>query len=117
MNSTVVKRSIVINGRKTSVSIEDMFWRSLKEVAKDSRMTVSDLVCVIAANRAPGSNLSSAIRVYILTCFTGLLHALRSGGEFLRRDGFACAQRRGHAHGGEQRTMSFAFRRMRRHRA
>ena len=44
MKSPVVKRSIVIAGHKTSVSLEDAFWKGLKEIADDRDMTLSDLV-------------------------------------------------------------------------
>ena len=44
MKSPVVKRSIVIAGHKTSVSLEDAFWRGLKEIAVSRRVTLADLV-------------------------------------------------------------------------
>ena len=44
MKSTVVKRSIVVAGHKTSVSLEDAFWESLRDVAKARRVTLSELV-------------------------------------------------------------------------
>lgn len=66
MSSPVIKRSIVIDGTKTSISIEDAFWRSLKDIATERRLTISALVSTIKANRSQNSNLSSAIRVYIL---------------------------------------------------
>ncbi|HXF88958.1 MAG TPA: ribbon-helix-helix domain-containing protein [Xanthobacteraceae bacterium] len=65
MKSPVVKRSIVIAGHKTSVSLEDAFWRSLKEIAARRNMTLSDLVASIDAERRHG-NLSSAIRLFVL---------------------------------------------------
>jgi len=68
MNSPVVKRSIVIAGHKTSVSLEDAFWRSLKEIAIDREMTLSDLVATIDTDRHQG-NLSSAIRLFVLDHF------------------------------------------------
>ena len=43
MKSPVVKRSIVIAGHKTSVSLEDAFWNSLKEIGRERHMTLSDL--------------------------------------------------------------------------
>lgn len=66
MTSPVIKRSIAIDGTKTSISIEDAFWRSLKEIANERRLTISALVSAIKATRSQNSNLSSAIRVYIL---------------------------------------------------
>jgi predicted DNA-binding ribbon-helix-helix protein len=65
MKSPVVKRSIVIAGHKTSVSLEDAFWKGLKEVADDRDMTLSDLVSSIDTDRQHG-NLSSAIRLFVL---------------------------------------------------
>jgi len=65
MKSTVVKRSIVLAGHKTSVSLEDPFWEGLKEIAKDQRKTLSDLVGSIDTNREHG-NLSSALRLFVL---------------------------------------------------
>jgi predicted DNA-binding ribbon-helix-helix protein len=76
MKSTVVKRSIVIEGHKTSISIEDIFWNSLKEIARDRAMTLSKLVASIDASRVAGSNLSSAIRVYVLDRFRSQVHTL-----------------------------------------
>ncbi len=65
MKSPVVKRSIVIAGHKTSVSLEDAFWKGLKEIATNRDMTLSDLVASIDTDRRHG-NLSSAIRLYVL---------------------------------------------------
>jgi predicted DNA-binding ribbon-helix-helix protein len=65
MKSPVVKRSIVIAGHKTSVSLEDAFWTSLKEIAGERHMTLSDLVASIDTSRHSG-NLSSAIRLFVL---------------------------------------------------
>jgi predicted DNA-binding ribbon-helix-helix protein len=65
MKSKVVKRSIVIAGHKTSVSLEEAFWRGLKDVATDRRMTLSDLIGAIDSERQH-SNLSSAIRLFVL---------------------------------------------------
>ena len=65
MKSPVVKRSIVIAGHKTSVSLEDAFWKGLKEIAQGRDMTLSELVAAIDSERQHG-NLSSAIRLLVL---------------------------------------------------
>jgi predicted DNA-binding ribbon-helix-helix protein len=65
MKSPVVKRSIVIAGHKTSVSLEDAFWKGLKEIASGREVTLSDLVASIDTDRRHG-NLSSAIRLFVL---------------------------------------------------
>ena len=68
MKSSVVKRSIVIDGHKTSVSLEDPFWTELKNIAHDRHVTLSDLVTKIEDTREQ-SNLSSAIRLFVLHHF------------------------------------------------
>ena len=65
MKSPVIKRSIVIAGHKTSVSLEDAFWKGLKEIADDRNVTLSDLCSSIDTDRHHG-NLSSAIRLFVL---------------------------------------------------
>jgi predicted DNA-binding ribbon-helix-helix protein len=65
MKSSVIKRSVVLAGHKTSVSLEDEFWRGLKEIAGGQRRTLSALVAAIDSERKQG-NLSSAIRLYVL---------------------------------------------------
>jgi predicted DNA-binding ribbon-helix-helix protein len=71
MKSPVVKRSIVIAGHKTSVSLEEAFWKGLKEIAVSQSTTLSDLVASIDKGRKQG-NLSSAIRLYVLDHYRAL---------------------------------------------
>ena len=73
MKSPVVKRSIVLAGHKTSVSLEDPFWEGLKEIAKDQRKKLSDLVGSIDTNRKHG-NLSSALRLFVLSHYQAASH-------------------------------------------
>jgi predicted DNA-binding ribbon-helix-helix protein len=65
MKSSVLKRSIIIAGHKTSVSLEDEFWNGLKQIAGGRDSTLSDLVAIIDADRQH-ANLSSAIRLFVL---------------------------------------------------
>jgi predicted DNA-binding ribbon-helix-helix protein len=65
MQSSVVKRSTIVAGHKTSVSLEDAFWNTIKEIAKDRDLTLSELVSKIDCDRECG-NLSSAIRLFVL---------------------------------------------------
>jgi predicted DNA-binding ribbon-helix-helix protein len=65
MKSLVIKRSIVIAGHKTSVSLEDPFWSELKDIAERQRVTLSTMVGDIDTQRRQG-NLSSAIRLFVL---------------------------------------------------
>lgn len=61
----MTRRSIIINGHKTSVSLEDTFWIVLNEIAKSKGAQVSDLIAEIDTAREH-NNLSSAIRVFVL---------------------------------------------------
>ena len=63
--SSVAKRSIVLNGHKTSVSLEDEFWNALKEIAGKRAIHLSDLVAEVDEQRGDG-NLSSALRLFVL---------------------------------------------------
>lgn len=68
MKSPVVKRSIVIAGHKTSVSLEQAFWTALKDIAAARGTTLSELVAALDSQRRHG-NLSSAIRLFVLEHF------------------------------------------------
>jgi predicted DNA-binding ribbon-helix-helix protein len=63
--SSIVKGSVVVDGRKTSISLEVAFWTSLKEIAIEREVSVSALVSQIDADREVG-NLSSAVRLFVL---------------------------------------------------
>jgi len=64
MHTANIKRSIVRNGQKTSVSLEDEFWQGLREIANTQKAKLSTLVRQIDQGRQ-GNNLSSAIRVFV----------------------------------------------------
>jgi predicted DNA-binding ribbon-helix-helix protein len=70
MKSLVIKRSILLAGRKSSVSLEDEFWNTLKKIANDRHVTLSELVSDIDAQRQHG-NLSSALRLFVLEYYRG----------------------------------------------
>jgi predicted DNA-binding ribbon-helix-helix protein len=65
VKSQVVKRSVVVGGHKTSVSLEEAFWNGMKTIAAERGRTLSELVGEIDAERKQG-NLSSAIRLFVL---------------------------------------------------
>src|SRR4249919_319374 len=65
MKSSIVKRSVVIGGHKTSTSLEEPFWIDLKQIAHAQHVTLSALVAQIDDTREQ-SNLSSGIRVFVL---------------------------------------------------
>ena len=70
MKSPVVKRSIVIAGHKTSVSLEDVFWNGLHAIAKERHVHLSELAATIDGQREH-TNLSSAIRVFVFNHRSG----------------------------------------------
>ena len=63
--SPVLKRSIIIAGHKTSISIEDEFWNSLNEIAGERGMSLAAMIGAIDGGRKH-ANLSSAIRLFVL---------------------------------------------------
>ncbi|MGB8175266.1 MAG: ribbon-helix-helix domain-containing protein [Pseudolabrys sp.] len=67
-DTAVIKRSITIGGRKTSISLEDEFWYGLLEIAVYKQMTVPTLVKRIDRSRKT-VNLSSAIRIFVFNYF------------------------------------------------
>jgi predicted DNA-binding ribbon-helix-helix protein len=67
-NSPVLKRSIMINRHKTSISLEDDFWNALQEISAAQGVRVSELVAIIDQPREH-PNLSSAIRLYVLNYY------------------------------------------------
>jgi predicted DNA-binding ribbon-helix-helix protein len=60
------KHSATLHGHRTSFSLEDEFWAELKTIAKTRGMSLAGLITDIDDQRASGSNLSSALRVYVL---------------------------------------------------
>lgn len=69
MTNVIRKRSILLNGHKTSVSLEDAFWRGLCDIAAGQKRSVSRLINEIDTARGAKVNLSSAVRLYVLGHF------------------------------------------------
>ena len=78
MKSSVVKRSIIVAGHKTSVSLEDAFWKTFKEIADGRHITLSELAAAIDSARQHG-NLSSAIRLFVLDFYRGQISEQEKG--------------------------------------
>ena len=72
MKSPILKRSVFVSGCKTSISLEDEFWNSFREIADERRQTVSKLLTDINAERK-SANLSSAIRMFVLRHYRELV--------------------------------------------
>ena len=82
-NSTVVKCTVVVSGHRTSVSLEEAFWKALREIAAERRMRLRDLLTSIDAERNE-DNLSSAIRMFVLGVYRDRMEA-RKGVERLMK--------------------------------
>jgi predicted DNA-binding ribbon-helix-helix protein len=74
MKSRVIKRSIAVGEHRTSVSLEEAFWKGLKDIASDRRLTLSALVGMIDSERRD-ANLSSAIRLFVLDYYRTMISA------------------------------------------
>ena len=83
MRSPVAKRSIVLSGRNTSVTLEAEFWQGLKEIARRHRMTVSELVGFIDLQRQH-NNLSYALRLFVLRFYRSQIPDRPDGERVLR---------------------------------
>jgi predicted DNA-binding ribbon-helix-helix protein len=68
MKPPVMRRSILLGGRKTSVSLEWAFWSGMKEISEERGKALYELIGEIDRKRQ-NSNLSSAIRVFVLDHF------------------------------------------------
>ena len=67
VRALIRKRSVVIAGHATSLSLEAEFWSALQEIARRRRESLNSLVAGVDATRA--GNLSSALRVFVLECY------------------------------------------------
>ncbi len=66
MNGRPVKRSLTLQGHRTSVSLEDEFWQAFRDISRERQLPINVLAAQIDADRDPETGLASAIRVYIL---------------------------------------------------
>ncbi len=76
MNTAITKRSVLIMGRKTSISLEDMFWHGLKDIAAEQRVSAATLLAEIDRNRG-ATNFSSAVRQFVMAHYINLVNAYR----------------------------------------
>ena len=81
VQGAIQKRSVIIAGHRTSVSLEPEFWAALKDIALQRSVSINELVTEIDGQRR--GNLSSALRVHVLTFLQARLAAsaeTREGG-------------------------------------
>ena len=65
-----VKRSLTLKQHRTSVSLEDEFWRAFRDIAATQGRAINDLAAEIDAARDVETGLASAIRLYVLAYYT-----------------------------------------------
>ena len=62
-----LKRSLILNGHNTSVSLEDLFWEELKNIAKEEELSINQLVAKIDESRNFETNgLATELREFVL---------------------------------------------------
>lgn len=85
MKSLIVKRSIVVAGNRTSVTVEEQFWSALRDIAQSQEKSLSEVVTDIKAGD-PG-NLSSGIRLFVLDRLIARLRGLSAFHHSTKNDG------------------------------
>ena len=60
------KRSVTIDGHRTSVSLEDAFWRELRDLARARDISPAGLIAAIDHARPPDVGLATALRLFVL---------------------------------------------------
>ena len=72
----IKKHSITLKGHPTSITLENIFWRTLSDIAKEKGKTVSQILNEIDSKRS--GNLSSAVRIYVLRHILKQNHNLKN---------------------------------------
>ena len=66
MSTRPIKRSLTLRGHRTSVSLEDAFWRAFREIAEERSLAINELAAQIDAERDMETGLATAIRLFVL---------------------------------------------------
>lgn len=66
MNQRPKKRSLTLNGHRTSVSLEDEFWDTFRALAHKKKVAINKLAATIDAERGRDCGLATAIRLFVL---------------------------------------------------
>ena len=66
MSGRPVKRSLTLRGHRTSVSLEDAFWKAFRDIAAEKDIPINALAAEIDETRELDIGLASAIRVFVL---------------------------------------------------
>lgn len=78
MSGRPVKHSVTLKGHRTSISLEDEFWRALRDIAEEKAQPINALVADIDVERGDSMGLASAIRLYVLRRFQDQLKAAQA---------------------------------------
>lgn len=73
MSARPAKRSLTLRGHRTSVSLEDAFWQAFRDIAREKAQSINALAAEVDADRGMDSGLASAIRVFVLRHYQGLI--------------------------------------------
>lgn len=73
MSARPAKRSLTLRGHRTSVSLEDAFWQAFRDIAREKAQPINALAAEVDADRGMDSGLASAIRVFVLRHYQGLI--------------------------------------------
>ena len=57
---------VQIEGHRTSINLEEVYWSALKRISQDEGLSRSELVALIQKNKHPASSLTGAVRLYVL---------------------------------------------------
>lgn len=66
MKTLIAKHSITLHGHRTSFSLENVFFKELKDIARHRAISLAQLIAEVDDERPAGSNLSSALRIHVL---------------------------------------------------
>lgn len=66
MSGRPVKHSLTLRGHRTSVSLEEDFWRAFREIAAERNQPINALAAELDETRDPEVGLASSIRVFVL---------------------------------------------------
>jgi len=82
--STLVNPNVIVNGRRTSMRLEPAMWEALGDICRREGKTVHE-ICSLVEERRAQSNLTAAMRVFILGYFRAALMEQAAGGDVAAR--------------------------------
>jgi predicted DNA-binding ribbon-helix-helix protein len=69
MSGRPIKRSLTLKGHRTSVSLEDAFWKAFCDIASEEGKPINQLAAEIDAGRDMNVGVASAMRLFVLHRF------------------------------------------------